>query len=555
MLQKTSGSTLIIVLLISLIIMGTLMATVSSTVVTARTGSATERLAYNSLLGAEAGINSFAARIQLSKYTGQISDIDCWVQGSRAPGNSSAGTCPYTAKLSSYTLGTNSVAVSVVDYNASASSITVRSVGTSTATASNSKTVLQDFQVTKPPTTNLAIPAALTSYPSIQLTGGGALLGAPYASSGSGSQTTYSTTLNAANNGVLTNFSTLTAAFNSGSSNVLTVNSADASYFAANSYIRVGGKYFKVTSKSGSTLTVSQLTAQGSGNANVASGGAVDLIQFAARGAATNVTSTTARIPISDPTGFYVNDVVYMTIGGVVYRAQVTGSGYTSSADLNSGYLDVKYTATSVGNTLGTALTQTAAANLLEGTGISRYVPGASSAFGISAANNTSLFPSSAANNSNILSGENLFRQTFSGKSKQDVYNLSKIYSTVPTSLVPTEITWVGPTGNYATTSSSISLNNGYLCGDGILIITGSLTLNGTCNAGFTGLLYIMGDLSNQGQATIKGAVVVEGQVNTGGTKAAGGMNITYDSSIFLKRGQLLATVSVIPITATWRQK
>ncbi|GEM49129.1 hypothetical protein [Deinococcus cellulosilyticus] len=550
---KTAGSSLIIVLLMSLIIMGSVIALISSTSLLTRKGSGYEKLAYSNLLGADAGINSFAARVQLKKYTGKVDNIDCFVQGTRASNNTSAGTCTYTAQLPSYSLSNgNTVQVEVVAINNTASSITVRS--TSTTSDGTSKVVLQDFLVTRPPTTNISIPAALTSNPSIDLGGNGKIYGAPYDKSSN------SSVLSSANNGILPGLTTLTTGFNHNSSPTITV--ADDSYLDTGSFVRVNGYTMQVTGKaSGYTSTnrkynVTQVPGGvvANGTPSATSGSTVDLVQFAVRSAPTSVTSTTARIPISDPTGFYVNDVIYFRSGSTMYSAQVTARGYTNDADLTSGYLDIKYPATAVGSTMtGTTAASASAVTAINiGTGISRYVPGASSAGSISGTGSSDLFPSGAAHNSSILSGSSLFSQTFSGKTKQDVYDLSTRYD-LPPAMVLDQVNWVGPSGSATTNSNSYSIND--LCGTGILIITGNLTLNGTCNSGFTGLLYVMGDFSNQGNSTINGAVVVEGQVYTSGTKVKGTMTINYDPNVFLQRGRHLAVSRISAVTATWRQQ
>lgn len=554
MLKKQLGSALIIVLLMTLIVVGAVIAMVSNTMVLSRKGTGYERMAYADLLSADAGLNTFSPRVSMKKYTGRVDDIDCFVQGTRAANNTSAGTCNYTAQIPNYTLPNGaSVAVRVVGVYSAQSTITVQATSTMNGV---SKSLLQDFQVTRPPTTNLSIPAALTSFPSIDLGGNGQLLGAPGTSGG----------INTTDNGIIPGLTRLTSNFNYSSSPVVAV--ANDAYVTTGSFLRINGYTMQVTGRAAgysSTNRVYSVTqvpggvpknGTPSGSGSSLSGDSVDLVQFAVRSAPQSVTTSTARIPISDPTGFFVNDVIYFRSGTTMYSAQVTNRGYTTDGDLNSGYLDIMYPATAVGKSLTgtTAATSSAVSAINIGTGISRYVPGASSAGAIGGGGSSTLLPSGAPGNTNILSGENLFKQTFSGKSKRDVYNLANRYDVAP-SPVPDQVNWVGPAGNYGTTSTSYSLTSGYLCGTGILIVTGSLTLNGTCNAGFTGLLYVMGDLSNQGNSNIRGAVVVEGQVISAGTKVKGTMNITYDPAVFLERGRHLAQTSINPVTATWRQQ
>jgi hypothetical protein len=104
------------------------------------------------------------------------------------------------------------------------------------------------------------------------------------------------------------------------------------------------------------------------------------------------------------------------------------------------------------------------------------------------------------------------------------------------------------------------------LCGQGILVVIGNLTVNGTCPQGFQGLVYVMGNYDQQGNSVLTGAVVVEGVANlqacsgqTCDTKIAGtGQGrgkIAYDPMVLLKlRLQSQGLASVRPLAGTWRR-
>lgn len=563
MQNKTAGSSLIIVMLVSVIVIGSVIALISNTAGLARKGSGYERMAYSSMLSADAGINSFQARIQLARYTGKAEDIDCYVQGSRAPGNTGAcpASMPAPGKLTSYTLPNNdTIDVRVVGFYPTSNTITLQS--TSTSTSGNQKVLLQDFSVVKPPTTNLSIPAALTSFPNINFGGNSRLYGAPGTSAG----------LSLTENGIISDLTRVGANFTVPSvGNTVPVQLNSDTYITAGSYVRINGYFFRVQGRTSTysetnrryTLKRLQGPYASTSSTNVTNNTPVDLVQFAVRSnadgtaaVASSITAISARIRVSDPTGFYEGDVIYFRVGTQMHSAQVTAMSYESQGDLTTGYLDIRFPPTAVGSALAGTTSVTAAilGALQEGTGISRYVPGASSAGGITGGGSSTLLPSAAPFNTNIRGGEQLFMQTFGGKTKQTVYDLSQRYD-LPPATVLDQVNWVGPPNQYATNLNSYNIND--LCGTGILIITGNLTLNGTCARGgnFTGLLYVMGDFRNQGNAIVNGAVVVEGQVITSGTIAGGTMTINYDNRVFLERGQHLAITRVSPIKTTWRQR
>jgi hypothetical protein len=104
------------------------------------------------------------------------------------------------------------------------------------------------------------------------------------------------------------------------------------------------------------------------------------------------------------------------------------------------------------------------------------------------------------------------------------------------------------------------------LCGQGILVVIGNLTVNGTCSSGFQGLIYVAGDYVQRGNSVLTGAVVVEGAANlracrgqTCATKIAGKGRrrgkIAYDPMVLLKlRLGSQGLASVRPLAGTWRR-
>ena len=112
---------------------------------------------------------------------------------------------------------------------------------------------------------------------------------------------------------------------------------------------------------------------------------------------------------------------------------------------------------------------------------------------------------------------------------------------------------------------SNTSTQNFTLCGQGILVVFGNFKVNGTCNAGFQGLLYVAGDYEQRGNAVITGAVVAEGNADINcksqecisdirGTGQGGG-KITYDPWVLYRlkmasEGKLV----LAPVPDSWRR-
>jgi|GEM_PF-1026477 len=119
-------------------------------------------------------------------------------------------------------------------------------------------------------------------------------------------------------------------------------------------------------------------------------------------------------------------------------------------------------------------------------------------------------------------------------------------------------------TGSDRTESNRTGSNP--LCGRGILVVFGNLTVNGSCNQGFQGLIYVAGDYDQQGNAVLTGAVVVEGVANLqacngnecwtqiAGTGQGGG-KIVYDPMVLQRlRVESQGMVQVVAKSGSWRR-
>lgn len=72
---------------------------------------------------------------------------------------------------------------------------------------------------------------------------------------------------------------------------------------------------------------------------------------------------------------------------------------------------------------------------------------------------------------------------------------------------------------------------------------------------GFSGLIYVIGNLTNNGNSTINGSVVVEGNVTTVTTSLTGGMTIKYDPRAMLSSSRNLSPVTFSLQGSTWGQQ
>lgn len=573
MKHRESGFAIIIVVLMTLITLSIFVITLSLTINGSRNTASRETQSYQALLASESGINSFIARVKEGRFSGSANSIACWVQGTDPTG----GTCsPATANLGTLVLGTAADSpranVNVVATDPTLSTVTVRSVGRAgTAGTAAQATLTQQITLNTPAFLNVAPPAALTSCPGITTRGNSTVVG-------SGTE----------NSGIIPNLTTVTSATPSFVSSTMalglsstsgwptSITVADGSLLNAGSYIQLGTQTYAVTSKpSVNTLTIQPADALMLPAFGTAFTGPLNLIPMAVRAAPT-ATGTTSnaqsvyRLPVSDPTGVYVNDVLYFTQAGVTYGVTVTGKGFING-DLNLGYVDVTLAPTGAGASpydpvTGTQLagqipgpTATNLSILASGTPVRRYIPSAMSAGTIDGTSKGAVptsgqfKPGGIAGSSTVQCGDALFAQVFSNLTKANMYDLIPAANRMTSFSGPlnNDIYWLGPQNTPS--GSSFMLNGGTpLNGSGILIVNGDLTING---GNFTGVVYVIGNFENQGNSTINGSVIVEGNVNLNATKVAGTMTIQYDPLAVLRSAKKLSPVSFALRNGTWSQQ
>ena len=570
MKHRESGFAVIVVVIMTLITLSIFVLTLATITVSSRNGSAREVQAVQAGMAAESGLNSFVARLRESAYTGTGSDLDCWVQGVPLV----AGSCtPGVAHLPMMTLGAaggQTVDVKVVGSDPVASKITVQSIGRSSSSSLSAQATMQQrVSLLRPSLINVAAPAALASCPGVTTRGSSSISGAGTESSGIIPNLTTVTT---ASPPIV---SALMASSSSNSAWPAAVTVADGTFLNQGSFIQIGGRSYVVNDKpSVNVLNIQPASASTPPTAGSLLTGAVNLIGNGVRGTplttgASSQAMPVYRLPVSDPTGVFVDDVLYIDSGGVTYAVTVTGRGF--AGDVTQGYVDVILKPTGPGSVRYNPLTgapipgplfgppASLFTSLPTGTPIRRYIPGVMSAGPIdgtlSGDASGNFKPGGQAGSSTVKCGDALFSQVFGQTAtKANMYERlppENRYTTYPGTLGG-DVYWLGPKTTPSNQSFMLTGGSSALNGSGILIVNGDLTLNGGT---FNGVVYVTGNFSNQGNSTINGSVIVEGNVTLNDTKLAGTMSITYDPLVILKHSRSLSPVSFGVASGTWGQQ
>ncbi|WP_053768615.1 hypothetical protein [Thermus aquaticus] len=375
-----------------------------------------------------------------------------------------------------------------------------------------------------------AVPAALTSRPRVEVSGNAKIVGFDFAAD-SGFLPVATVRLNGSLN-LLSALDQNTGTFN--------LDVDDATLIPTGSYLRIttGGtpKTYRVEGKSGNTLTLTPLFTRGLTDV-ILPGAPVELAPYGVKA----YDLSTNTLTLSDARGLVKGQKVRVgSFEGVVesvenVQVKVSWSG-------------------------------TPPTSIPEGTPLVAQVLGAASSRTIDTSGGGQILYGSAPSSPLVpTSPDDLFQRVF-GMSKEE---FRRLYPPVSAS------SFGGTLQNWEIKSVSGPLNltgNRELCGKGILVVFGELTVNGTCPQGFQGLVYVAGDYDQQGNAGLRGAVVVEGVANLEGCgpqgggddcwtniagtqgKQAGG-KIEYDPLVLYRlRVMSQGLTSVSPVSGTWRR-
>jgi hypothetical protein len=376
-----------------------------------------------------------------------------------------------------------------------------------------------------------AAPAALTSRPRVEVSGNAKIVGFDFAAD-SGFLRVATVRLNGSLN-LLSALDQNTGTFN--------LDVDDATLIPTGSYLRIttGGtpKTYRVEGKSGNTLTLTPLFTPSLTDDILQSGAPVELAPYGVKA----YDPSTNTLTLSDARGLVKGQKVRVgSFEGVVesvenVQVKVSWSG-------------------------------TPPTSIPEGTPLVAQVLGAASSRTIDTSGGGQILYGSAPSSPLVpTSPDDLFQRVF-GMSKEE---FRRLYPPVSAS------SFGGTLQNWEIKSVSGPLNltgNRELCGKGILVVFGELTVNGTCPQGFQGLVYVAGDYDQQGNADLRGTVVVEGVANLEGCgpqgggddcwtniagtqgKQAGG-KIEYDPLVLYRlRVMSQGLTSVSPVSGTWRR-
>ncbi|RTG92027.1 hypothetical protein CSW38_11420 [Thermus scotoductus] len=375
-----------------------------------------------------------------------------------------------------------------------------------------------------------AIPAALTSRPSIEVSGNARLEGEDFDSS------TGLIPRNFPQDGVTqvslpSGVSSLTVPL----SGTFTLNVADASLIPDGGYIQIptGGtpKTYRVMGKSGNTLTLDPIFTPTSTDV-ILSQAPVGVVEYGIQSLSGNT------LTLADTRGLVPGQAIRVKdkLGTIssIQGNEITVTWSSGAPDWNN---------------------QTD-----KGTPLVAQVAGAASHLSIQTSGSNAQVVNGSFPNSDLVPGEanELFQRVF-GVPKEV---FQRLYPPSPsTSFTGTLSGWE------LKVISNTSTQNFTLCGQGILVVFGNFKVNNSdsCNAGFQGLLYVAGDYEQRGNAVITGAVVAEGNADINcesqecisdirGTGQGGG-KITYDPWVLYRlkmasEGKLV----LAPVPGSWRR-
>ncbi|MDZ7704993.1 MAG: hypothetical protein U5L04_10975 [Trueperaceae bacterium] len=500
----------------SSVILISVVVTASLTALGSRVSAADERTSYQALLAAESGIDTLAARATAEKYRGPLNEtaLNGWLN------TSGVGTIDFG----------NGNSAEVVADNVNGNDITFRS--TSDVSGSRgTKVVLQEYQARREPPPPIGVPAALTSWPDVTVTGNAAVTGVDGETADGLIPDRTRTDL------------ALPLTLNPSTGSTFSLNVDDTEELVAGEYVQIGGNTYRVEAVNGETSVT--LTAVPALNQvrTITDNTAIDIVQYAATSGYDSSSPNTLRV--TDTRNYLVGDTIH--VGS--FEAEITGVN-------SDGSLSVSWQGSQPNAVNGFG----------EGDAVRKDYDGVTSSGGIKDTgareieNGTDPYSDRV---KNPFGAENeLFQQTF-GMSYEAFEEIYPSSTSVPSSLS-------GVTHYRGDLSFQ---GNESICGSGILIVDGDLRINGTCDEGFSGVIYVKGEYSQQGNSAITGAVVAEGNTNlqttrvagTGGGQGGGGRGggggnegdskIEFDPVVLYEQGRLLSAWQFETIAGTWRQR
>ncbi|MDL2344036.1 pilus assembly PilX N-terminal domain-containing protein [Deinococcus sp. MIMF12] len=531
--RREEGIALVVVLLFTAVVLTIVVSTTATLALGARGGGVNERAAYQALLAAESGLNTFEARVKaLGKYPGNgtQSVVNQWWTDNPNLKDYGDAELEVTAKPGG-------------------KEITVTSTG---RVLGGTKIAVQDYSLAVDKGFKFRPRSAVTSIPPIDATGSASVGGK--ANDGVVAKVRDSTINLAAGT------TTVTLPLNSPIGTNTSISSDEMSGLLVGDYIKVSGVTFRIDSKSETSVTVTRVPAASATVLPLT--GNVTLMLNAVASSYTTVADP-MRIEASNFGDFVVGEKV--TIGGK--EAVVTKVGPNEN-EPEGEYIDIDW--------VGTQPT-----TLPEGTQILRDITALRSASTIqvphnktdayamdgdpdctaSGNGNNAVITCEAANdpllNQNIAENETFFTNSIFGVSD------SKLDEIVPLETdVSSDFQMNGEIRRIRAADLEIAIKN--KTSSGILIVDGDVNWTGGGSSTFNGFIYFRGNQGGKlnGNLTVSGGIAVRGGpiegINSGDdleTDLTGNLTVNYQATAlrryFINNGEK----KIKPIQGTWRQQ
>ncbi|WP_309572109.1 hypothetical protein [Deinococcus sp.] len=522
-----------------------------------------------------------SARLLLGAESGMAHFLDCTRQGVNFGNATNASTLDATLVNNACTAGGTLKIIPVADATVTMNvartvPATFSSLGeltavdiTSTATSGTSRSsVTQRFAISRSNLPRINVPGAVTSYPGVDLKGASEIDGADITGTDNSMYASYLGLKRLSNLSVTR-----------GSPVVMDASGTPASKMASlqvGNYVRmplvngatgsvVAGSptgLFRIDAKdlAANTLTLTPTSLAGSlPTPFLPSTTGADLILNALKG----VTSTSMTIQNTE--NFVQGDKVSVALGvpPVSYMATISSPPVASGANVT---FNVTWPPLATPN--GVAL-----ATFDEGQPVRKSTFGVVSAGSYSATNNATLIGGEIDRYSSPVSGNTLvssplndalFMKTF-GTTPADLKSMATVMTSSQFSGAVSNVTWVQDPS-----ATKVNLNSTGITGSGIVVIDGDLTINQSKSdpCGFSGVLYVRGNVNIQGNIQMCGAIVVEGTVTENANNqvisvgsssseqfAGNGKKITYDPRVLFDVTQGTGKITFATVAGTWRQQ
>lgn len=517
-----------VVLLFTAVVLTIVVSTTATLALGARGGGVNERAAYQALLAAESGLNTFEARVKAAKKYPQAnnqSTLNSWLAANPEFGTYGDATLEVTAQPGS-------------------SEITVTSTG---RILGGTKIVLQNYKLVLDKRFKFRPRSALSSIPPINATGNAQIYGE-------------------ANDGVVTSVRGSAVSLPIGGTTV-TLPVHDTASLLAGDYIKVSGTTFRIDAKTATSLDLTRVSPAATA---INLSGDVTLMLNAVAGTYSTLADP-MQIRASNHGDFVVGEKV--TVGGK--EAVVTRVGPDLDEEFTGGvapeHIELDWTE-GTPNTLPEGMqifrditAMRSGGNITpksNNNGLDNYsMDGMDDCSNTGGNGSNAVITCEGANDpllaQEIPTGQTFFTQSLFGLTDQQLNELVPLESPLPS---PFNMT--GEVRRIRASDISTAIEG--KVSSGILIVDGDVNSNLNANTTFNGFIYFRGNQGGKfnGNVTVNGGIAVRGGpiegINSGDdqtTDATGSLVVNYKAAqlrkYFIGNGQK----KIESVQGTWRQR